>query len=282
MKISENKLIKLCKAADSVVCKGISKYSCKFSRKDYTQQQHCVLLCMKIKTKQNYREFVDEIELMYPILELLGLDKVPHYTTLNKQFLKLKGRILEMLLVISSQESGKIEASIDATGFDRRHSSRHYTQRTKMRIQSIKATFIVDVGSLCVLSVHNTTTRKHDSQILLPLMNNTSALLKCLYADKGYDSKFIRNELRKQRIRPVIKHREFKNINKAHNSRLKNYGKRNMSETVNSVIKRKYKDFVSSKNWRSQFNEILMMCIVHNLERNMEKLALIIEVFYGT
>lgn len=73
-----------------------------------------------------------------------------------------------------------------------------------------------------------------------------------LYAYTGYDSKFVRDSLRSQRTRPVIKHRIFWNIDKAHNARMKGYGKRSMSKTVNSVIKRKYGDYVSSKAWNNQ------------------------------
>jgi len=107
----------------------------------------------------------------------------------------------------------------------------------------------------------------HDSQIILPLVNSTAAKLLSLYGDAGYDSKLVRNSLNRQGIRPVIKHRIFWNIDKAHNARLKNYGKRSMSECVNSMIKRRYGDFVSSKMWNNQFKEMALNCLVHNIDR---------------
>ena len=75
--------------------------------------------------------------------------------------------------------------------------------------------------------------------------------------------------MRKLGIRPIIKHREFKPIDKAHNARLdkKLYGQRAKNETVNSSVKRKYGDSVYSREWRNQFKEIYMMAVLHNVER---------------
>ena len=133
----------------------------------------------------------------------------------------------------------------------------------------LKVTKIIDVRRLSVHRIHCTTTRRHDSQIVLPLVEKTKASLQSLYGDAGYDSKFVRDSLRKQGIRPVIKHRIFWNIDKAHNARLKGYGKRSMSECVNSMIKRRYGDFVSSKSWNNQFKEMTLKCLVHNIDRMM-------------
>jgi len=257
-----SKLIKFAETCSGVVRKKINEYSSKFSRKDYTQWQLLTLLCVMKRYRLKYRELWEILHLMP---EFLGLDKVPHWTTLNKFFLRLKNCMLAIFLEFSA--TGKrIEASIDASGYDRHYASKHYVRRCKMTFGDLKVTKIIDVHRLSVHRIHCTTTRRHDSQILLPLVNKTAAKLLSLHADAGYDSKPIRDSLRRQGIRPVIKHRIFWNIDKAHNARMKDYGKRSMSETVNSMIKRKYGDHVSSKTWNNQFKEMSLKCLVHNID----------------
>jgi hypothetical protein len=57
-------------------------YSCRFSRQDFTQPQLFALLALKTFFKTDYRGV---IQLLADFAELradLGLDKVPHYSTL--------------------------------------------------------------------------------------------------------------------------------------------------------------------------------------------------------
>jgi len=272
MKVSSSKFIKFVKAC----CRQASRlpeYSSKFSRKDYTLRQHVVMLCLKIKLKQRYREFSDLLQTMTVVQEILCLDKVPHWTTLDKAFLRLKNCVLAALLQVES--SGF--ASIDATGFDRRHASKQYLNRCKMHIKSLKATLLIDVVSLKILDTHCTTTRRHDTKIVLPLVKKHR--LRILCADMGYDDSKVRRTLRIRGVRPLIPHREFMNKHKYWNSLMnkKLYHKRSLSETVNSVIKRKYSDTLYSKNWRSQFKEMILLCIVYNIDR---KITFFLEVFY--
>jgi len=257
-----SKLIKFAETCSGVVRKKIRKYSSKFSRKDFTQWQLLTLLCVMKRYRLKYREIIEILHLMP---EFLGLDKVPHWTTLNKFFLRLQNALLTILVAMSAQ-ADRIEASIDASGYDRHYASKHYVRRCKMTFGDLKVTKIIDVHRLSVHRIHCTTTRRHDSQILLPLVTKTAASLLSLHGDAGYDSKPIRDSLRRQGIRPVIKHRVFWNIDKAHNARLKDYGKRSMSETVNSMMKRKYGDYVSSKAWNNQFKEMNLKCLVHNID----------------
>ena len=227
------------------------------------------MLCLKIKTKQKYREFVDLLSEMPNICDFLGIEKVPHWTTPDKIFLKLKNLVLAILLIASAGKQISSNASIDATGFDRRHASKQYLNRCKMHIKSMTVTMLVNVDNQNILGIHNTTTRKYDSKIILPLTKHHR--LKSLCADMGYDDIKVRRTLRIRGIRPLIPHREFKQKHRYWNSLIdkKSYHKRSLSETVNSIIKRKYSDTLFSKNWRTQFKEIKLMAIVYNIDRNL-------------
>jgi hypothetical protein len=59
-------------------------YSSKFSRKDFTQQQLFALLALKTFFKTDYRGVVHLLVDFGDLRTDLGLDQVPHYSTLCK------------------------------------------------------------------------------------------------------------------------------------------------------------------------------------------------------
>lgn len=280
MKYSETSIYKLACQAQRLAQKVVPAYSSKFSKKTFTQDQHVALLCIKVKIRQKLRKTEEMITNMPYLCEALGLNHAPDFTTICKAMKRLRNKVLIVLLYLSASvlpSSGK--ASIDATGFDKRHSSKHYVKRCRMKLGSMKTMFIVDTDTLAILVAHMTVTRRHDSKIILPLVKKARKgfRITVLPADKGYDDKAIRDELRRMGIRPLIKHREFRAIHKAHNARMKkkDYGKRSLSETVNSMVKRKYDDTLHTRNYWNQCKEILLMAVVHNIERNISKISFI-------
>jgi hypothetical protein len=73
---------------------ALPAYSCKFSRKDYTQHQLFALLALKTFFKTDYRGLVQLLRDFAELREELRLSEVPHYSTLcyaAKRLLK-KGR----------------------------------------------------------------------------------------------------------------------------------------------------------------------------------------------
>jgi len=124
-------------------------------------------------------------------------------------------------------------------------------KRTKLTIQRLKVTLLVDTRVNAIIDVHVTTTRKHDSKIAPSLIKRNTEEVAILLGDKGYDDQKIRALAREDGVRPVIKHREFSPLHKAWNARLDAnlYGQRSQNETVNSRLKRKYGAFVRSRHW---------------------------------
>lgn len=57
-------------------------YSSKFSRKDYTQHQLFALLALKTFFKTDYRGVAQMLHDFAELRQDLGLDEVPHYSTL--------------------------------------------------------------------------------------------------------------------------------------------------------------------------------------------------------
>lgn len=121
---------------------------------------------------------------------------MPHLTTIQKAYERLKGVVWTTLLRLTACSEGF--ASIDASGFQRR-----------LRLASLRQTGEDDDT--------NTVTRKHDSRIALPLVKRLS--VRTLVGDKGYDSAELRSALRAQGVRPVIPHREFSLVSGTTSSR---------------------------------------------------------------
>jgi IS5 family transposase len=266
------KLIRLASMCLGVVKRTVSEYSSKFSRKDYTQHQLMTLVLLMYKYKRKYREFVELVEPMSELLEMLRLDKVPHFTTLNKFFIRMKNAVFSVLLQITAgQLSGR--ASVDATGMDRRYNSKHYVKRCKMRIKSMKTTLLIDTDEQKVFGVHCTASRKHDTQILLPLVKKTRQKINLLCADRGYDDKKIRDYLKKHGIRTLIPYRVFDKKQVYWNLLMnkKDVHQRSKSETVNSVVKRRYGDYLASKGFWRQYKEAKLLCVVYNIDRELKK-----------
>ena len=61
---------------------ALPAYSSKFSRQDFTQHQLFALLALKAFFKTDYRGLAQMLQDFAELRQDLGLDKVPHYSTL--------------------------------------------------------------------------------------------------------------------------------------------------------------------------------------------------------
>jgi IS5 family transposase len=225
-----------------------------------------------VRKDTTYRTLLDELIEMPRIRKAINLTELPTPSTLCKAFDRLDMAVWRVLLNLSVTllpTNGVV--GIDASGFDRSHASKHYTKRTKLTIQQLKVTLLVDTRSNAIIDLHVTTTRKHDSQIAPSLIKRKTGEIAVLLGDKGYDDQKVRAIAHEEDVRPIIKHREFSSLHKAWNARLDAdlYGQRSQNETVNSRLKRKYGAFVRSRHWWKQFRELTIACLIHNVDRSL-------------
>ena len=68
----------------------LTPYSCKYSRRDYTQHQLLTLILFKEYRKEDYRTIIWNLEEMDRIRAVLGLTTIPHFTTLQKFLCRIK------------------------------------------------------------------------------------------------------------------------------------------------------------------------------------------------
>ena len=97
--MSTNKYIRFIDIASQIIKESrIPLYSCKFSKRTYTQHQLLVLLLLKEYLAEDYRDTIELTEIMDSVREKIQLKEVPHFTTLKKFFHRIKSFISDQLL----------------------------------------------------------------------------------------------------------------------------------------------------------------------------------------
>lgn len=228
------------------------------------------LHALRIELGKSYRQTIDLLSEMPGVLEEIGLTRLPHFTVLRDWFEKIPmARWRAFLRRSAEKRTG--HAAIDSTGFDRDQPSRHYAQRAHYRVRTLKVTALVDVETLYVTDVHVSTKTPSDFRIGPQVTRRNAGDLLSVAADRGYDDKAFRDELRADGIRPLIKHRIYWALDHAHNARIDRdrYNKRWMVETVFSSLKRTLGAAVHARSWHLEFREMVLKCTVYNLRRSV-------------
>lgn len=227
--------------------------------------------CLREYLDHTYRQLMDVLQEMPSILDTFGLTaaNLPDFTTVcaRKQALKMKVWRVLLRLSVSLHELGDVQA-IDATGFGRRAVSRHYGKRIRYYFQAVKTTVLVDCETNVIIDVHCSMKQPHDSQIGWQVLTRNLDKLCTITADKGYDWDDLRKKLRDHGIRPVIKHKEHWNLDKAHNARIDDdvYHLRSNVESAFFALKHRFGDRLRARTWFGQFRELVLMAAVRNIE----------------
>ena len=260
-------------------------YSTKHSKKTFTNHQLFKLMVLKTYLRRDYRRFVDELK-ESKIPEKLGLDRIPHFTTLQKFAQRQNIQELEKsLLKFVDLAPKKINnVGFDATGFSMTYASKHYEKRIGRTIRKkdfIKSNIFFDLRNLLILGVKIRKISRHDMQDMRALWNKIKHLrFKNVFADKAYDGNWLhklifesgRNSFIhiKQEDIPIRRtsgtyRKKAKRLRK--NSKK---GKRSLCETINSVVKRVLGSVLYARNLATQKIELLFKLITYNLERIMK------------
>jgi hypothetical protein len=205
---------------------------------------------------------------------MLNLKRIPDHSTLVKFHNRLKPEVLNSLLC---DKKANIVA-VDASGFQTNHMSYHYAnvwnRQDKRRYRRyLKLTIAIDTNTQYIMSNKIRLSPRHDT-IDFPFVLID---LKCDYvvADRGYDSKKNRRfVLKKMKAHPEIPYRSISPAYRFNGgAKLKFhkeiYHQRSKVETVFSVIKRKYGNFILSKSFESQKKELIFRLIAYNVDRKL-------------
>ena len=293
---SASRNIRFIQAALTVVkSTRISPYSCKYSKKIYTQYQLLALVLFKDYRNQHYREFIEDVGDMEGVQELLDLSEVPHFTTLQKFISRIKTLYLRLTfrktvdLFYSFDENIPITA-IDSSGFTSGYCSHYFSERTgKLRKHFLKTSISVDTEQQVITGFVASNSRVHDTRHAVKLLRQCHNTRKsdCYVMDKGYDSEAIHRLIREDlHANSVIPIRLWNNEIIGGTYRLEMaqqfddvvYPRRQLVENKFSVLKRKFSGDLKARRFRIQIKEIANKMIVCNIHRFL--LFLTLEVFY--
>jgi len=261
----------------------VPRYNSKYSNKIYDNHQKMIILIFRQRMKMTYRSIV-KFFIFSPLARaLINLTRVPDHSTLVKFHSRIKPTMLDSLLCKKKIKT----AAIDASGFDTTHMSYHYAnmwrRQDKRRFRNyLKVSIAIDTDTQYVLSQKVRIGPRNDNIDFESVMKD----VRCKYvvADKGYDSKSNRRfVISKLKAYPHIPYRKwsgvcYQSLGMPLKFNKKIYHQRSKVETVFSVIKRKYSNFVLSKQFKTQKNELLIRLIAYNIDR---KLILSILVIRG-
>jgi len=118
---------------------AVPKYSSKFSRKDFTLWQHIALIALMQRIRKSYREYVnDYLTTTEKLVRVLGLSRLPHYTSIEKFLLRVPSTLVERVLggfILLTRIRKQVFAP-DSSGFSPSHASYYYALRIKRDILS--------------------------------------------------------------------------------------------------------------------------------------------------
>ena len=272
---------------------GLPLYSSRCSKRTYTQHQLLVLVVLRQLMARSYRDLVDLLELMTPLLRHLRLTKIPHFTTLHKFSLRLETHVLDGLLLTlaSSVIDDRVDAIIDSTGMQSGSASYYYIRTMSLRRDSegtelravrqhIKLTLVIDSRTMTILSMLATPGPGPDFQHLRPVLEKAvdhGAVIGTVIGDTGYDSesnrRFVVRELGAEAQIPLrtvkqtgensqgfYRRRQLRVLDETR------YRRRALVETVNSMLKR-LSSVVRARSGHGQYAELAMRAVAHNAGR---------------
>lgn len=269
----------------------------KFSNRIYSNYKHLFLLVYKQSRKFTYEELLTDLSDNLTLRAYLGLNKLPHFTTLIKFAQKLPNLVLDKLLsAFKNLISPPKRVAIDSTGMSLDNASPHYCKRIGLPFKKrpfLKASFIVDIEHYLILLCKTRKKTRHDTIDAKPMIKKLAENYQpeVFYADRGYDDekifKLVFENLKAyplifQKRQEIPKHRRGGRYRKKTFAEFdySEYLQRNKIETLNSMFKKRFGSSIKARTNKTQKFEMLTRVIAYNIDRlirtNKEIVVLII------
>ena len=252
------------------------------SKHTFSIHQHIILLVLRQYESKSYESFVEWLEVATEIALQLQLKAIPHFTTLQKAAARLSDILLHVAIgrFIQIVSPGSIFAGADATGFETRHATPYYTYRCNIRHAFTKMSAGSDMKSQLVCAVvirHHPV--NHDIRHFPKLFSQMLdvAAMQTMVLDKGYDAEPIHKMIRDENIVSMIPVRNRDSLISRTQGRYRKmmrrkfdetlYHQRNKTETIFSVIKRRFDSEIKSYNDTMKTKELLYRVLACNCHR---------------
>jgi len=260
----------------------VPRFSSRFSNRVYDEHQQLTLLAVRQLEGKSYRRFTEWLGCCRPLLRLLGLGQVPHYSTLQKYAARISASLLDRVLKAFTREVNPCEPvlGVDASGFNPSRASSYYTRSLKPRRvkRYVKCTLAVELGTQLVCGFKPRRLARHDLADFKPVLEKASMRPSVVVADKGYDAEhahaYVREKLGAYSIIPP-RHRDVpvwrtrgryrKEMKRGYPEAV--YHQRSKEETVFSVVKRLMGEHLTARLVRMQNRELALRLIAYNAHR---------------
>jgi len=252
------------------------------SKHTFSIHQHIILLVLRQYESKSYEEMVEWLQVATEIVNALGLNTIPHFTTLQKAAARLSDILLHVAIgrFIGIVSPGMIFAGADATGFEDRHCTPYYSYRCSLRRSYTKMSAGSDMKTQLVCAVviqHHPLNHdvRHFPQLFSQMLMVVSMWIMVL--DKGYDAEPVHQIIRQNHILSMIPIRNRDCLISRTRGRYRKlmrrkfdeslYHQRNKCETIFSVIKRKFGSETKSYHNSMKEKELLYRVLAYNCHR---------------
>lgn len=253
------------------------------SRHDFTLPQLTACLVLKAYTKSTYRQTCELLSTSPALREAIGLDKTPHFTTLQKQantagMAEVIGTIVGQVLAEIGAAAEAEDLAIDSTGMQIGSASLHYRARSgKGASRYVKVSLAVICGLLLPAAMTVSFGPDVDIREMPHLLEQARSRVKprAAYADRGYDAEWVHEYCWEDWgveswIPPVIRTRDG-SIKTPHRARMKNlpksFGRRWHAETFMSGLKRSTGSMLMSRKENTLRVEAALRVLAYTIRR---------------
>ena len=278
----ESRYVTAAKIAYRLASQVLPKYSHAKSPHRFELPQLAACVLMMFYLDLSYRDMEEWLLATDKVCQALGLRRVPDHTTLQRTYKKLRKLDFEKMKnqILEEEQIQEEVIASDSTGFSPGQASLYYQTRSGRTYEHwFKGAYAVGVDSQYILAwqaglgpgsdaVHLNALKRGSARFGTHEKNKRTWLM---LADAGFDAQ----ELHPLDIIPPIRRggNLIDPIRKARAdlvsaARLDGlFGQRWKTETVNSVIKRKFGDTIRSRSKRLQLREPIIKALVYNIHR---------------
>jgi hypothetical protein len=287
--------LRVARQALAVAAEALRPYAHKYSPKKFSQPQLFACLVLKTFLRTDYRGAAAHLADHSDLRAALALQRVPHFTTLQKASRRLlrqpRARRLFRRTVrrfLGRRRTVK-RAALDSTGLDCGHASRYYIRRRNgaqkqwqtvaySRYAKLEAAF--DCTSHLMLAALVGRGPRVDTDRFVPLLGAALAnvRVRAALADAGFDSEpnhryareacGVRSFIPATAGRPTAKlptGRYRRQMKQRLDKDYGRYGQRWQAETGFSMFKRRLGSTVNARSYWGQCRELLLMAITYNI-----------------
>ncbi len=287
--MAEIGLVRFARLALEVSESVLQLHRTKFSKRQFTQPQLLVVLCLMRYEDWTFREAEVRLSEHAELCSALGLRTVPDYTTLYRFLLRLEeedvARVMnEIVRRMPGRWRSPATVAVDATGlapgavssyFIRR--VEHFGDKPRTWKHWLKWLTVVEVDRQIILAQHARQAPWNDCATLPPLVlaAHRQVPVGCMLADAEFDSErnhlFCRELLHANSVIPATRFTSRRATgNRARmreNFPRQLYGKRSLIESVFSAIKRKLSCRAPGRTIYTQSRQALLLGLAFNLYR---------------